>query len=511
MAFLLLAVSCKSPYQINVSAGHDASEADKGNFIKMKKGAEVKLADNIDIKRGDLEVDNTRMIKVDNKKYKGVDVAELQINGDYYVNSGRKAFARRIYKGDFDVFTQTKTSTSSTRSSVSPATSMQTYSTQIFSLRNPKINSGALEQIRLTGTGKAIEPYIKSYQPSMDILKKYQEQRKISRIVKFSVAGLWLSSIAVAATAKGGTTLSNVAIANTVLGFVYVPVFAYTFKMGNHKRQFKAVQNYIDNNISDAPITSIPAKAEKAKDLGSVANQPNVETQEIKDPKLISSDFLELNNNQIVVANEGTKLKSANNKIFLINGQKYTSGVTAFQISKKYFRHFTDMKKPEDFAQRSVSGKISAYNVVKGTSQNISNVNSRNMFVGKKNTYFTKEGVDGFIKKRQSLDSYFEDNKSAYAQYQKYTKEYSKFKTTYFALLGVSVGAFVGAATLALSSESISSTKLTTVNILSAVGLGTGIGNYFYIRSKVPKLNKQFVKSLDAYNGTSKSKTKRNS
>lgn len=516
-AFLF--ASCgASKMKIKVSAGHDASEPGKGNFVQMKNGAERALPDELEVKSGDLELNETRMIKVGNQKIKGKEVAAIQINGDYYKNTDKKSFSRRIYRGgEFDVYTHTNisqhTSTNFRPGSgfgggygSSMTTTSRNVQTVSYSLHNPKLNDGKVLPIRSSGEQRELDQYLKGYKPSLDIMEHYRQQRKVSRIVKYSTLGLWLTSIPMMMMSKGSNTLGWVGLGNLFAGFIYTPAMAFGFKYRNRARPYQAVQTYIDNNLMSEPLTSATKELPKQESVRNPDAVAKVDTDAaamstVNNTLAGTSDFIELNNNEIIEANPGTKLRSANNKIFFINDKKYTSGVTAFRVNKKLFRHFPDMSDKDDFAQKSIDGKIDVYNVVKGTSQNNANTNSVNFMFGKKE-YFTKDGEQGYLKGRNRIASYVEDNAKVADLYGKYKRHYNRTVGVYAGLTAITLGSVAALIATGISSGDPSIAW-------GIVGAASSIAAVAYIPYQTKKLNREFVAVMDAYNGTKKAKGKR--
>lgn len=509
---LLLALSSCRPakYAINVSAGHDASEPDKGNFIKMKTGREVKLADGIEMASGMLEVDKTRMLKIGDKKYKGKEIGSLQISDEYYVNMAKNRFAKRIYHAPVNIFTSISTATYTETPSGSMGSMSgggfgggfgggrtRTSARSHYFVQSPKIQKGILVQISSSGSAKELEPYLKDYKPSLDILKRYQQQRQVSRIVKFSTLGLWLSAIPMALLAKDNNTLAGIAGTNLVLGFIYVPAITFAFKSKNRARPYEAVQKYIDNNsYEDIPVAT--------KAIPVVSDSVNIVADQPKEPNTsITADFIELNGNKIIVAESGTKLRSANNKIFTINNQKYTSGITAFQLNRKFYKKVSDTKNETDFAKRTLMGKISVYSFAKHSHLNHSTSefqgNSKNLSFLNNNAakeYYEKDNNGIMLSNSRKLHAFFEDNPLALGKYNEYVKHVRASKFISYSLLAATLASCVGV--------------FTTGEKGRFIFIGTAIGfsviNWRYAVKQTEKLNTELKNVLNTYNGNKKQK-----
>lgn len=503
---ILLGSSCNTAkhYAVNVTPGHDASEENKGNFYRTNKGREVKLSDDLEIKSGgELDLGNIRKMKIDNRKINVNDVQAIQIDGDYYERTYRNVFARRIYKGPLNVYkhTQITTTTNSRGSS-------RTNYTDYYFVQKKNVQKNELYMVRGTGRQEGLRPYLQDYKPSIDILNEYQKQRKISRIVKFSTLGLWLASIPVTAIGvnRDNTALTFIGGTAFLLGPVYTPIVAFTFKSKNHRRPFQAVQTYIDNNLGQESLLAPPKEslANSITDSSSVVaeNTASSVTVPVNDPNFetVQGDFIQLNHKDIIVANPGTKLRSANNKIFSINDHKYTSGITAFRINKKFYKTFPEIEKDSAFAQRTITGKMNVYNVVKGSQKASSTLSENHVFVkdAKSDEFFENTATGAHLRGRNHLSPLFQDNAQSLSMYKSYLQHYRATKTTGWTLSAVTMAGVVGAIVFAVNGNS------TTATVLGVASTGIGLYNLNFLTKKIKNLNKEFIEVIGVYNGDKK-------
>lgn len=488
--------SCVRKELIDISSGHDASVSEKGNFILFKSGREMKLPDNLDLKTGILNMDKTRKIKVNGTKYAVKDIESIQINGEYFVNIGKKQFVKRIYHGPLSVYNSFRTSTSTSFNGTAGGGGYTSTSTSVsteYYVQKDSLNKGAIVRFSGFGNQKKLMPYVSDYAPSKEILKKYQQQRRVSRIVKFSVAGLWAASLPVFMGAKDESTLQLVSGTTFLAGLVAVPVFSVTFKNGNHKRPYKAVQTYIDSNFYKDATVNFTAN-DTLKIAGDV-NDTNSFNNNFQDTK---KDFIIINNNQQIVADSGSKLLIANNRIFSINNQKYSDNVSAFQYKKKFYKRLSE--NDSDFGLRVVSGRINVYNKRKEVSLSGARNSSISLkyspFSGVTSTdYFEKEGFGPMRSNTLKLSDYFMDDPAYFARYKGYVRHYR-------AVQGINIGLSV----ITISSLVLFATKNRDINYnkygdpLIYVCTGSAIANIAFTFSSIKSLEKQFTKIIMGYN-----------
>ncbi len=505
--FLLIGLSSCVPKQlIDVSSGHDASVPDKGNFILFKSGREMRLPDNLDIKSGILNVDRTRKIKVNDTKYAVKDIQSVQINGEYFVNIGKKQFVKRIYHGPLSVYNRYQTSTSTTYSpngggaGGSGTWSTSSSSTTHYFVQKDSVSDGEIVKFSGFGSQKKLMPFISDYQPSKDILKKYQRQRRISRIVKFSVAGLWAATVPTMIMAKDDSKLQNAAAIGFLGGMIAVPVFTYTFKYGNHKRPYKAVQMYIDSNFyKDQSVGLV------SRDTANIAGNNSDSTSSLTNGSATTKDFVIINNQQQIVADSGSKLLVANNKIFSINGLKYSTDVTAFQLRKKFYKRIP--KTESEFGLRVVPGAISVYDMTKESYWNNTNANNiyRNGYsispigTARNKQYYEKAGEGPMVNNPMKIGSYFQDDQQSLLKYNTWVKHVRTTKLVSYGLSAVTLGSaiwFVGK----FATVDPSSNYRVYKDPLLYVCMGSGILNYAITINNVKKLNPELMSVIKGYN-----------
>jgi len=491
--------SCVHKQLIEISSGHDASVSEKGNFILFKSGREMKLPDSLDLKTGILNMDKTRKIKVNGTKYAAKDIASIQINGEYFVNIGKKQFIKRIYHGPLNVYDSYVTSTSTSFNNTAGGGSYTSTSTSVstkYYVGKDSMKGGGIISISGFGNQKKLMPYITDYKPSRDILTKYQQQRRVSRIVKFSVAGLWAASIPVFMGSKEGSTLELVSGTTFLTGLVAVPVFTFTFKNGNHKRPYKAVQAYIDNNFYKDATVNLSTNDDSLKTAGNNTDTNSFagNFQETK------KDFIIINNNQQIVADSGSKLLIANNHIFSINNQKYSDNVTAFQFKKKFYKRLSE--KESDFGLRIISGKINVYNKRKevgfsGTGGTYHSISLKyNPLGGVSSTdFFEKEGFGPMRSNTLKLSDYFMDDPT-------YLAKYKAYKLHYRTVQGINIG--LGVVTIGSLVMFVAKNKDMDYNKykdpLIYICTGSAIANIAFTFSSIKKLESQFANIIMGYN-----------
>ncbi|MEY4333454.1 MAG: hypothetical protein RLZZ196_2197, partial [Bacteroidota bacterium] len=180
LIILLILSSCAGPKPaiIRISASHDASEPNKNNFIQLKDSTEIILPNRTDLIEDDtyLSFGLTTKLKIGKEKFKAKNINAFQINSIYYKNIenynsfGNSAFAKRIYRGPFNIYSHYDVS----RSVDSKGSSTTEYTLEYY-FQKPDVKENKLVSIR---KNDVLELYLKDYKPSMELLKKYNEVRR---------------------------------------------------------------------------------------------------------------------------------------------------------------------------------------------------------------------------------------------------------------------------------------------------------------------------------------------
>ena len=448
----LLAQSCSftKDMTIRVSRSHDASEPQKGNFVKLKSGNEIVLPKDITMSSGVPDINRLLKLKINNQSIKGKEITSFQIDKNYYenLNSKKKSsnqFAKRIYKGPVNLYVHTDISTStSSKGKVSSTTILNYY------LQNPNIKNGEFTKVLNSNKVDNMMLYVKDYKPSLSILNKYNEVRLKSRKTKLILAGsIFFSSALLLAT--NNETLSAIGAGELFAGVFFLPTYCFFHKIKNKKLPYLALQKYIDNNFSKTSITNLENQlVAKAKD--SIVSPKTAPTEEVDYSKL---DYVLLKNGTKIIAKQGTNLETSNNQAFRINEKVITNDIIGYQQKEKFYKKINDIKGFNEFACRYINGKISIYeNTLELT--NYSKISKNSFITSKmdkkksnlmdalknnmlKQSFFEKNNNNQLLQNTMLLNSFFSDNVTASKMYFNYKNHITQSKIESYALIGFSL------------------------------------------------------------------------
>jgi hypothetical protein len=491
---------------IRVSGSHDASEPQKGNFVKLKNGNEIDLPKDIKMSSGVPDMNGLLKLKINNQAIKGKNVTSFQIDKKYYENINPKKkssneFAKRIYKGPINLYSHTGVETSvSSTGRVSNHTYINYY------LQSPNIKNGEFTQILNSNKVDNMMLYVKDYKPSLSILNKYNEVRLKSRKTKLILAGsIFFSSALLLAT--NNETLSAIGAGELFAGVFFLPTFCFFHKIKNRSLPYIALQKYIDNNFSKQVINQSKGSfVEYKNDTNS--NIKNVIFNAIDSLK---SDYVLLKNGSTIFANPGTGIESSNNQSFKINEKVFTSDVISYQQKEKFFKKINDIKDFNEFACRYIKGKISVYD----NTLEVANISrkSKNSFVTSmmdekksnlvdalnnkmlKQSFFEKNNNNQLIQNTMRLNSFFSDNVTASKMYLNYKNHITFSKIESYALLGFSLFGYYAM---------VKNLVKENYNMAGVWGAAASVDLIFiypsFANNRHKKLNKELLDIVDYYN-----------
>ena len=446
LIILLILSSCAGPKPaiIRISASHDASEPNKNNFIQLKDSTEIILPNRTDLMEDDtyLSFGLTTKLKIGKEKFKAKNINAFQINSIYYKNIenynsfGYSAFAKRIYRGPFNIYSHYDVS----RSVDSKGSSTTEYTLEYY-FQKPDVKENKLVSIR---KNDVLELYLKDYKPSMELLKKYNEVRRKSARDKWIVLGAWIASIPL--TQSKNKTVSTIFTVNATLGIFYVPVYLVTHKANKINLKYQAIQTYIDNNFSQSSLLLENKKTEDSSQI----KLTSTEKQVVDSDKL---DFVVLESGKKIEARVGTSLESANFQSFKINDQVLKENVVALQQNQVFYKQIYKTSDFKDYAYRYVKGKVNIYEnnldlyskKIKVSNAFFSRNNNAPSALLKTSSSFLKQSFfeynnnNKLIANTMQLGSFFNDNAIAKDKYTKYQNHVRVNKLINYSLLSLSL------------------------------------------------------------------------
>lgn len=517
--YILLGIilsSCSYPKitAIQVSASHDASEPGKNNFIQFKDSSELILPNRTDLADSQTYVSlgEVRKISIGKESFKANTVNAFQINSVYYkvINQsyplGYAAFAKRIYRGPFNIYSHISVSTTTNRSGFTHANFYESYY-----LEKPDVQNGKLV-LAITKKTNNLEAYLKDYQPSLALLKKYNEVRRKATRDKLIVLGTWLASIPFMHSSNQNVSL--LATSNIVFGLIYVPAYVFGHKMNIRDLQFKAIQTYIDNNFSKSAITPLEKKAIDTFASNALVNE---EHPVVDSTKL---DFVVLQKGKKIVANEGTTLETANFQNFKINNQIVKENVIALQQKEIFYKQVYNTPDFKDYAYRYIQGKINVYennwnffskklkvpnafysrnNHFPGTNIEASNSHLKQSFFENNNNY-------QLVSNTMKMGSFFNNNAIAKEKYALYQKHVQMHKITNFSIMALSLlGDFLAIKSINKlnNTNDVEGTNDSKINLAVGFLMVNTLAVNFYILPRTKDkdhLNKELLNIVDYYN-----------
>lgn len=515
-ALILSSCSFTKEMTIRVSSSHDATETQKGNFVKLKNGNEISLLNSVSIDHGMPDVNRLTKLTIGNKSFKGKDVASFQIEKKYYENlnirkKNSNEFGVRIYKGPINIFTHTEVSQSVEYNS--NGSSVRNYKTttrtvSLYYLQSPNINNGAFTQVLNTNKVDKMMPYLNDYKPSLSILNKYNDVRKKARKTKLMVSGAIVFSAA-ALIASGNQTLEGVGAGIITTGILFIPPFCIFHKINNKTLPYRALQKYIDNNFSKTNTSFLEKQlSANSKVIASDSIVGKMSLNEIVDTSKL--DFLIMKSGSKIIAEPGTILETSNNQAFKINNQIITNPVSAFQQNGLFYKKINAVKDFNEFACRYIKGKISIYENTLDVAHSIKK--PRNFFITSDNdkksvdiesihnkifkqSFFEKNNNNELIPNTNKLKSFFSDNITASKMYSNYQKNIIKSKVEAYGLFALSLFGYYASVKSFVNEKYV---------LGSTLGIAASLNLMYIVPSISTKirnnLNKELLNTVEYYN-----------